>query len=291
MRTDSIRTVALPSGDTMPVLGQGTRGFGEDPARRGDEIAALRSGIELGMTLVDTAESFSDGAAEVLVGQAIADHRDEVFLVSKVASWNATLSGTIAACERSLSRLQTDRLDLYLVQGPTDVPFEVFVDAFETLRSSGKIRHWGVCDFDAEDMSELTGPAGGNSVEANQVLYNLDHRGVEWDLVDWLQAARIPLLAYSPLDQGRLLRHPVLQAMAQRLGVAPAALALAWLLRRSELATTPRAGQPQHARENQSANGVQLDEVDVVALDDAFPPPVGPLDLETYDLGPEPRRQ
>jgi diketogulonate reductase-like aldo/keto reductase len=280
MRTATVPTIPLPSGETIPVLGQGTRQLGEDPARRSEEVEALRVGIELGMTLIDTSESFGDGAAEELVGEAVAAMRDDTFLVSKVLPLHASLHGTVEACERSLQRLRTDRLDLYMLQGTGNIPFEVTVDAFETLKEDGKIRHWGVCDFGMDDMQYLVGPAGGAAVQADEVLYNLLHRGVEWDLLPWLRANRVATLAYSPIEEGRLLRHPALEAVAERCGATPAQVALAWVMRQPDVSAVARASRPEHTRENRGALDVQLVEIDLVELDDAFPPPVGPRDLE-----------
>src|SRR5712672_4585115 len=224
-----VRMTRLPSGEAIPSLGQGTWGMAEDVRRRKEEVAALRLGIDLGMTLIDTAEMDADGGAEVLVGEAIAGRRDELFLVSKVLPENATKRGTVAACEHSLRRLGTDRLDLYLMHWRGNVPLEATLDAFAGLVDAGKIRHWGVSNFDVIDMIELWGLAGGSEVATDQVLYNLTRRGIEYDLMPWCSNRHIPIMAYSPLEQGRLLDHSELKNVAARHNATPAQIALAWL--------------------------------------------------------------
>jgi len=204
----AVRTITLPSGDEIAVLGQGTWHMGEDPRRRADEIAALRLGIDLGMSLIDTAEMYANGGAEELVGEAIDGRQDEVFLVSKVMPQNATRRGTIAACERTLMRLGLDELDLYLLHWCGAVPLEETLDAFDTLIGAGKIRHWGVSNFDVDDLEELIALPGGEEVATNQVLYNLVRRGIEYDLLPWCRRNDVPIMAYSPIEQGRVLRHP-----------------------------------------------------------------------------------
>ena len=276
----AVRTIDLPSGESIPVLGQGTWHMAEDPRRRQREIAALRLGVDLGMTLIDTAEMYAGGGAEELVGEAIGDRRDEVFLVSKVLPQNATRNGTIAACERSLRRLGTDRLDLYLLHWRGRVPLEETLAGFAALRNAGLIRHWGVSNFDVSDLRELIGLPGGNSVEVDQVLYNLNRRGVEYDLLPTCRRIGMPIQAYSPVEQGRLLRNRVLQAVAARHGVTPAQIALAWVLRDDGVNAIPKAGTPEHVRENRAALAIQLTQQDLAELDSAFPPPDGPRPLE-----------
>jgi diketogulonate reductase-like aldo/keto reductase len=276
-----MRTVTLPSGQAMPVLGQGTWGMAEDPRRRGDEVAALRLGVELGMTLIDTAEMYADGGAEILVGEAIAGQRDRVFLASKVLPNNASRTGAVQACERSLHRLGTDHLDLYLLHWRGPVPLDETVEAFTTLAERGMIRHWGVCNFDIADLHELISRTEGRAVESNQVLYNLARRRTEWDLLPMCQKAGLPIIAYSPLDHGSLLRHPVLAQVAARHAVRPAQVALAWLLQQKGVATIPKASNPQHTRENRAAIEVRLTPDDLVDLDRAFPAPACPGPLET----------
>jgi diketogulonate reductase-like aldo/keto reductase len=280
MTQTAIRTVTLPSGERMPVLGQGTWGMAEDARRRSEEIAALRLGIDLGMTLIDTAEMYANGGAESLVGQAIAGRRDEVFLVSKVLPSNATRSGTITACEQSLRRLGTDRLDLYLLHWRGRVPLEETVDAFTTLASLGRIRHWGVSNFDLSDLVETASLPTDPPAETDQVLYNLTRRGIEWDLLPRCRETGLPIMAYSPFERGRMLRHPVLAEVAARHGATPAQAALAWVLRLDGVNTIPKASTPEHARENRAALDIRLTQDDLAALDHAFPPPTGPQPLE-----------
>ena len=275
-----VRTTELASGETLPILGQGTWYLGETPVRRNNEIAALRTGLDLGMTLIDTAEMYGDGAAEDLVGEAIADRRDEVFLVSKVLPRNATLRGTIAACERSLRRLGTDRLDLYLLHWRNSHPLEDTLDGFQSLLQAGKIRHWGVSNFDVSDMDELVSLPGGSGSTTDQVLYNLTRRGIEHDLLPWCQRRGMPVMAYSPIEQGRMLGHPELQRVAERHGATSAQVALAWVLRNEGVIAIPRAGEPTHVRENRGAIDLRLTEKDFLDLDQAFPHPRGKVPLE-----------
>jgi diketogulonate reductase-like aldo/keto reductase len=278
--TGAVPTTTLPDGEPIPVLGQGTWHMAEDPGRRQDEINALRVGLDLGLTLIDTAEMYADGGAEELVGEAIAGRREEVFLVSKVLPEHATKRGTVAACERSLRRLRTERLDLYLLHWREDVPLEATLEGFAALVRAGMIRNWGVSNFDISDMRELERLPGGTSVATDQVLYNLQRRGIEWDLLPWCRARRIPIMAYSPIGQGRMLKHPVLRKVASRHRATPAQVALAWLLRQELVCAIPKAGTPDHVRENRAALQVRLTEQDLTELDRAFPPPDGPRPLE-----------
>ncbi|HEU4642712.1 MAG TPA: aldo/keto reductase [Gemmatimonadaceae bacterium] len=275
-----VRTTKLPSGERVPVLGQGTWHLAEHAHRRAEEIAAIRLGLDLGMTLIDTAEMYADGAAEELVGEAIAGRREEVFLVSKVLPQHATRRGTIAACERSLRRLGTDWVDLYLLHWRGTVPLEETLDGFRALERANRIRHWGVSNFDVSDMEELVGLPGGTAVATDQVLYNLSRRGIEWDLLPWCFGRGIPIMAYSPIEQGRLLGDRTLREVAARHGATPAQVALAWVLRRDGIIAIPRAGTPEHVRENRAALELQLTAQDLAALDRAFPPPDGPRPLE-----------
>lgn len=269
----SMRSVRLPSGETVPVLGQGTWHMGEVAGRRKDEIAALRLGIDLGLTLIDTAEMYADGSAEEVVGEAIAGRRDEVFLVSKVLPQNASRRRTIAACEASLRRLGTDRLDLYLLHWRGQTPLAETLDAFATLTGAGKIRYWGVSNFDSADMRDLGGVPGGGAVATNQVLYNLTRRGIEFDLLPACIQRGVPIMAYSPIEQGRMLRDATLQAVAGRHGVTAAQVAIAWVLRRDGVFTVPKAGSAAHVRENRAALDLLLTPEDVGDLDRAYPPP------------------
>jgi diketogulonate reductase-like aldo/keto reductase len=260
------------------VLGQGTWYMGEDPAARKDEVAALRLGLDLGVTLIDTAEMYGEGGAEEVVGEAIAGRRDEVFLVSKVYPHNADRRGVQVACERSLRRLGTDRLDLYLLHWRGNVPLEETLDAFVRLREQGKIRDFGVSNFDLEDMLEAAALPGGELVATDQVLYNLTQRGIEWELLPWCRERGIPVMAYSPLEsdpasQAGMLRNPQLTDVARRHGVTPAQVALAWLLRQDGVVVIPKAVRPQHVRENRAALDIVLTPEDLAQLDAGFPPP------------------
>jgi diketogulonate reductase-like aldo/keto reductase len=278
----SIRTISLPSGRPIPVLGQGTWHMAEDPSRRSEEIASLRLGIDLGLSLIDSAEMYADGEAERLVGEAIAGRRKEVFLVSKVLPTHARRRLVAEACERSLERLRTDHLDLYLLHWRGDVPLYETIDAFEALVDGGRILEWGVSNFDVSDMQELASLTNPGSISCDQVLYNLAHRGSEWDLMPWCSEHRIPIMAYSPIEQGRVLDDRVVQRIAERHGAAPASVAIAWVLRRERVCAIPKARAPEHVRENRAALDVQLTEEDLDALDREFPPPQGPMPLEMH---------
>jgi diketogulonate reductase-like aldo/keto reductase len=275
-----IRTTQLPSGEAVPVLGQGTWGLAEGKHDRDQEIRALRLGLELGMSLIDTAEMYANGETEKLVGEAIHGHRDETFLVSKVLPQNASRTATIAACERSLRRLKTPWLDLYLLHWRGSIPLRETVEGLETLLQVGKIRYWGVSNFDIDDMEELVDLPHGNHVAANQVLYNLTRRGIEYDLMPWCSNRKIPIMAYSPVEQGRLLKNRELQRVADRLNAKPAQVALAWVLRQAGIIAIPRAGTPEHVREDRAALELHLTEEDMKALDGAFPPPSRKQPLE-----------
>jgi diketogulonate reductase-like aldo/keto reductase len=272
--------VSLPSGDQIPVLGQGTWHLAESPGRRDAEIAALRRGLDLGMTLIDTAEMYGDGAAEQLVGEAIAGRRAEVFLVSKVLPHHATREGTVRACQASLRRLNTDRLDLYLLHWRGRVPLAETLEAFLGLQAGGLIRNWGVSNFDVPDMQELMSLPGGPDVAADQVLYNLSRRAPEFALFPICRELSIPVMAYSPIEQGRILASPVLRDIAIRHGASPVQIALAWVLRLDNVCAIPRSGNPEHAYENRAALDVTLDRDDLVALDAEFPPPLRARPLE-----------
>jgi diketogulonate reductase-like aldo/keto reductase len=264
----------------VPALGQGTWAMGDDPARRREELAALRAGIELGMTLIDTAEMYGDGRSESLVGEAIGGQRDKVFLVSKVLPQNASRKGVARSCEASLARLKTDRLDLYLLHWSGSHPLAETVRGFEDLLAAGKIRAWGVSNLDLAEMRRLVALAGGKACATNQVLYNLSRRGIEFDLLPWSQEHRIPVMAYSPIEQGRILGRKALQEVAHRLGATPAQVALAWVLRQKDVVAIPKAGTVAHVRENHEALGLKLDDAALAALDKAFPPPKGAQPLE-----------
>ena len=275
-----MKTVRLPNGETVPALGLGTWMMGDDSSRRAEEIAALRRGLDLGMTLVDTAEMYGEGASERLVGEAIAGRRDDVFLVSKVYPHNASKAGTVAACERSLKRLGTDRLDLYLLHWRGKYPLAETVEAFEGLKAAGKIRHWGVSNLDGDDMDELLAVPGGEAVAANQVLYNLSRRGIEWDLLPSLQRRGIPVMAYSPVEQAKLLRERRLAALAADHGASVAQLALAFVLDRDGVIAIPKAGRVAHVEDNAGALDVVVTDELRASLDALFPPPRRATPLE-----------
>jgi diketogulonate reductase-like aldo/keto reductase len=280
MSTQTVRAVRLPSGEAIPVMGMGTWHLAENRARHAAEVAALRRGIEVGLTLVDTAEMYANGESERLVGEAIAGRRDDVFLVSKVLPSHATYDRTIEACRASLERLGTDRLDLYLLHWRGQVPLAETVLAFEELIRLELIRHWGVSNFDVRDMAELLRVPGGRAVQTNQVLYNLSRRGIEFDLLPALHELGVPVMAYSPMEQGRLLPNPVLRAIAEGHGATPGQVALAWLLTRDGVNVIPRAGTEEHVLENRAAVDLRLTEQDLRMLDEAFPPPRSPQPLE-----------
>jgi diketogulonate reductase-like aldo/keto reductase len=272
--------VKLPDGTDVPALGQGTWRLGENIRPCGDEVDALRLGIDLGMILLDTAEMYADGGAEEVVADAIAGQRDRAFVVSKVYPHNASRNGTIAACERSLRRLRTETIDLYLLHWRGSVPLAETVAAFETLRAAGKIRHWGVSNFDVADMEELFRVADGKNCAANQVLWNAETRGIEFDLIPWSAKNHVPVMAYSPVGQaGRLLRSKGLKSVAARHGVTPAQIAIAWTLRFPGVISIPKASTLAHVRENAAAGQIKLTEADLVEIDAAHPPPRGKKSL------------
>lgn len=275
-----MKTVALPGGEQVSALGQGTWFMGDDASTRAQEVAALQAGMDLGLTLIDTAEMYAEGGAEEVVGQALAGRRDAAFIVSKVYPHNASRRGAIAACERSLKRLKTDRIDLYLLHWRGQYPLAETVEAFEALKQAGKIRHWGVSNLDADDMAELWRVPGGGGVAVNQVLYNLTRRGVEWDLLPWLRAHGVPTMAYSPIEQARLLKHPRLKDFAQRHGMSPAQAALAWLMAQEGVIAIPKSASTTRVRENAAARDVTLSTEQRAELDRLFAPPAGPSALE-----------
>ena len=275
----AIGTVTLPDGETVPALGQGTWKMGEQRGRRADEVRALQLGLDLGMTLIDTAEMYANGTAEEITGEAIRGRRDDVFLVSKVLPSNASRTGTVAACERSLKRLGVETIDLYLLHWPGSHPLAETVAGFKALHQAGKIRHWGVSNFDVGEMEELLA-VGGDDVATNQVLYNLGRRGIEYDLIPWQMKHRVPLMAYSPIEQGRLARNQALSDIAVRHNASAAQIALAWALAQPQNMVIPKAGSELHVRENRAAADIVLTPEDHAALDKAFPPPRRKLSLE-----------
>ena len=275
-----IQAVKLPSGREAPVLGQGTWHMGERKSERASEIAALQLGLDLGMTLIDTAEMYGNGGAEEVVGAAIKGRRALTFIVSKVSPHNASARGTIAACERSLSRLSIEQIDLYLLHWRGAHPLADTLRAFEQLQTAGKIRDWGVSNFDSDDMDELAAIKGGGHCASNQVLYNLAQRGIEWDLLPRCRELRLPVMAYCPLDQGgRLLRSAALTEMAERHGATTAQIALAWLVRQQGVIAIPKAVSGTHIRANRAALDLALTPADLADLDRAFPPPARKMPL------------
>ncbi len=276
-----MRTVTLRNGIVVPVIGQGTWEMGVDPAARSREITALQLGIDLGMTLIDTAEMYADGGAESVVGEAIAGHRDGVILVSKVLPQNASYRGTLAACEQSLKRLRTDRIDIYLLHWEGVHPLQETVRAFTELLGAGKIRSWGVSNFDVNLMTKTMTLAGGADLTSNQVLYNLTRRGIERRLLPECRRRQVTVMAYSPLEQGRIDLTTACAQVARRHGVTPAQVALAWTIRDPGVVTIPKASTPAHVRDNAAAGGLKLDATDRTTLDRAFPPPSGDVPLET----------
>lgn len=274
-----MRDLKLPHGTAMPALGLGTWRMGEDSRVRQDEVTALRCGLDLGISLIDTAEMYGEGGAEEVVGEAIKGRRDQVMLVSKVYPHNAGRKSAIAACERSLKRLGTDHIDVYLLHWRGGVPLAETLEAFSALRDSGKIRDFGVSNFNAEDMKEARRHDGGLTA-VNQVFFNLAKRGVEWDLLPWCNDNGVVVMAYSPLDEGRLIVQSALQNVAERHGATPAQVALAWLLRKEGVVAIPKSSSPARVRENFEARNLVLTAEDLGELEVAFPPPSGPTPLE-----------
>ena len=266
-------TVRLADGARVPALGLGTWRMGEKPRRRTAEIAALRAGIDVGMTVLDTAEMYADGGAEQVLGAAIDGRRDDVFIVSKVYPHNAGAKSAIAACERSLARLRTDRLDLYLLHWRGRIPLAETLDAFERLRSAGKILRWGVSNFDADDVQEMLALPGGAECAVNQVLYHVGERGVEWSLLPLCRRHSIAVMAYAPVGEGALLRNADLVRIARDASITPAQLALAWLLRQQDVISIPQSSSVEHVQENRRAADVSLSPATLAEIDAAFPPP------------------
>jgi len=269
----AMKTIALPSGERVPAFGMGTWHM-----ESAHDAAALMLGLDLGLRLIDTAEMYGEGRAEELVGEAIAGRRDEVFVVSKVYPHNASRKSVAAACERSLRRLKTDRIDLYLLHWRGNVPLAETAEGFEALRAAGKIRHWGVSNLDRDDMEELW--ASSHAAQTNQLLYNLARRGIEWDLLPRLRERRIPVMAYSPIEQARLLKNRALVDFAKRHGMSAAQAALAWLLAKDDVIVIPKAANSAHLRENLASLKIELTPAQLAELERAFPPPAGPSALE-----------
>jgi len=273
-------TASLPDGERVPALGMGAWNMGDQAPARAEEIATIRLGLDLGLTLIDTAEMYGDGRSESLVGEAIGRRRDAVFLVTKVLPSNASRNGTVAACERSLKRLRTDRIDLYLLHWSGSFALADTVEGFEALRRAGKIRHWGVSNLDLGEMRELWSLTDGTHCAANQLLYNLGRRGIEWELLPWLRERSIPVMAYSPIEQARLLRDRRLKEMAKRVERTPAQLALAWLLSKPGVIAIPKTSHRERMRENAQVLQRPLLPPESDELDRLFAPPDGPTPLE-----------
>jgi len=268
-----MRRVQTRAGAILPVLGQGTWHMGQHRSERAREVAALQLGFDLGMTLVDTAEMYANGGSEVVVGEALRGRREQVFVVTKVLPENASRGGTLRAAERSLRRLATDWIDLYLLHWPGRHPIEGTLESFDELRRAGKIRHYGVSNLDLPQMQRAEKLPLGPNIVADQVLYNLGRRGVERGLLPWCVARGIVVMAYSPLEQGELWRKPSLREVARRHGCTLAQVALAWCVRQPGVIAIPKAGDPRHVRENAAAADLELSEQDVAELDADFPAP------------------
>jgi diketogulonate reductase-like aldo/keto reductase len=276
----SVKSLKLSSGQAIPVLGMGTWQMGENDRDRPSEVAALRHGLELGLSLIDTAEMYGEGGAELVIAEAIAGRRADVFLTSKVYPHNASMKGAIAACERSLKRLNTDYLDLYLLHWRSLVPLDETLGAFQKLHQAGKIRSYGVSNFDTQDMRKAVSIPGGKEIVTNQVLYNLMRRGVEWDLLPWCRQQNIPIMAYSPIEQGRLLQDSTLQKIAADRHATAAEVAIAWLLHQDQVIVIPKSSNIAHVEKNRAALDLRLTIEELELLDTAFPPPRRSVPLE-----------
>ena len=268
------KLVTLPSGESVPSMGLGTWHMGEGIGNPKIEVDALSRGLDLGATLIDTAEMYARGGAERVVGSAIKGRRDDVFIVSKVVPHNASFDGTIRACENSLQRMEIESIDLYLLHWPGNHPLESTISAFEQLKTDGKIKHWGVSNFDTSDMQELYGIPEGKNCQINQVLYNLSRRGIEWDLLPWCRSKGLPIMAYSPIEQGRLLENKKLKALASEIGVSAAQLSIAWNIRKNDIITIPKASNLEHVSQNIDAWTIKLESTVLDELDKLFEPPV-----------------
>ncbi len=274
-----MKQIVLPGGESVPALGLGTWCIGDERQLRGEEIATLQLALDLGVRLIDTAEMYGEGRAESLIGEALLGRRDEAFIVSKVYPHNASRRDAVAACERSLKRLRTEHIDLYLLHWRGSVPLQETLEAFLALQAAGKIRHFGVSNFDLDDMREWAALDGAAATATNQVLYNLGRRGVEWDLLPWQRAHSMPLMAYSPIEQGRLLRDHKLIDFAARHGFSPSQAALAWLLAQEDVIVIPKTGQRQRLRENLAAAAIRLDAAQLAELERLYPAPRGAVPL------------
>ncbi len=278
--TSQQKTVHLPTGEQVPALGQGTWEMGDRPKTRNAEMAALKAGVDLGMTVIDTAEMYGEGESEKLIAEALKDRREEIFIVSKVYPHNGSEAGVKAACERSLKRLQTDRIDLYLLHWRGGEDLEGVVGGFEMLKAQGKIRHWGVSNFDTEDMVELFSLENGNQCATNQILYNVARRGPEFDLLPWLRERNMPAMAYSPVDHARLPKQSVLNDIAHARGLSVMQIALAWVLQQPQVMAIPKASTVAHVTENAAARDVILSAEELNLIDTQFKPPKSKRSLE-----------
>lgn len=275
-----MKMVLLHDGTQVPAVGLGTWRMGEDQARRSAEIATIRQALESGPALIDTAEMYGEGRAEQLIGEAIRDKRDLAYIVSKVYPHNAGRQRMRSACEQSLKRLKTDRIDLYLLHWRGTVPLPEIVDGFLSLQEAGKIRHFGVSNLDYADMQELWNIREARGASTNQVLYNLTRRGIEWDLLPWCRQQRMPVMSYSPFEQGMLLSHPAVRQFAAAHRLTPSQVALGWLLARDNVIVIPKTSHPERLAENMRAAEIELTPEQLAELDDLFPPPAGPTPLE-----------
>jgi len=275
------KLITLPAGETVSNLGLGTWRMGENPRSRDQEVKALQTGLDLGMNLIDTAEMYGEGGAEEVIAKAIDGRRDDVFLVSKVYPHNASREGVVKACERSLKRLRTDCINLYLLHWRGQIPLNETLEAFQQLVDAGKIRHFGVSNFDTDDMDKWWALNGGEKTTTNQVIYNLNRRGIEWDLLPWCEEKGIPIMAYSPLDQGALNNHAALKKIADQYDVEPMQIALGWVLHQNNVIVIPKSANVEHVNQNYAALNIELDPEDLAELDRAFPPPgsAQPLDI------------
>ena len=274
-----MKTLKLRSGKEIPILGQGTWRMGEKASQKQAEINALKLGIDLGMTLIDTAEMYGEGGAERVVSEAIGDRRQEVYLVSKFYPYNASYQGVIKACDRSLARLKTDYLDLYLLHWRGSIPLAETLEGLQHLKQAGKILDYGVSNFDTDDMEEAESLPSGKEIVINQVLYNLIHRGIEWDLLPWCQKRSIPIMAYSPVEQRAFVNDSKLKNIAVKHNATPTQIALSWLLQQDHVISIPKATNPQHIKENCSAKEIDLTEEDIKEIDLAFKPPSRKMSL------------
>lgn len=279
------KTIAFDDRTRLPAIGQGTWYMGEEAARRGEEVAALQAGLDAGLTLIDTAEMYAEGGAEEVVGEALRGRRDSAFIVSKVYPWHAGEVDAVEACERSLRRLDTDRLDLYLLHWRGNVPLEETIRAMETLQQQGKILRWGVSNFDVDDLQELLSEPGGARCATNQVLYHLASRGIEFDLLPECQQRQMPVMAYCPLAQAGRLRQALfadltLLEIAQQKGISVAQLLLAWVIRKEGVMAIPKASSQAHVNENAAALHIRLNDDELARINKAFPPPQRKMALD-----------